>query len=138
MATSSTINNRSLLDPVASSPSLSCILRLLRRTLLTGLLIGFIWLPGLSSGQAFAAANVTVMPAEMASKIVNSAATEGDRMSALVACLPKQLSQPSLKRAWSEMGNDQLERLLNLKASPKLSQAEIELKSCMNRKGFTS
>ena len=64
------------------------------------------------------------------------AAAESDRMAALVACLPKQLGQPDLKRTLSEMGNDQLERMLNLKPDPKLSQAETELKTCMNRKGF--
>lgn len=64
------------------------------------------------------------------------AAAESDRMAALVACLPKQLGQPDLKRTMSEMGNDQIERMLNLKADPKLSQAETELKACMNRKGF--
>ncbi len=99
------------------------LLNLLRRTLLTGLLAGLIWLPGLSFNSAIA------MPNSLASTVTP---TKGDeRLSALISCLPKQLSQPNFKRAWDEMGNDQLERAFNLKTNPKLSQAEIELKSCM-------
>ncbi|NJN60069.1 MAG: hypothetical protein HC879_22620 [Leptolyngbyaceae cyanobacterium SL_5_9] len=59
-------------------------------------------------------------------------------MSALITCLPKQLSQPDLKRTLSEMGNDQIERILSLKSNPKLSQAETELKDCLSLKGFTN
>lgn len=105
-------------------------LNLLRRTLLTGLLAGLIWLPGLPFNSALA------MPNPLAS--IAAPAQGGERLNALISCLPKQLSQPSLKRAWDEMGNDQLERAFNLKANPKLSQAEVELGNCLNHKGFTT
>lgn len=103
-------------------------LNLLRRTLLIGLVAGLIWLPGLTFNSALA------MPNPLAT-ITTPAKYE--HLSALISCLPKQLSQPSFKRAWDEMGNDQLERAFNLKTNPKLSQAEIELKNCLNRQGFT-
>ncbi|MGL4621990.1 MAG: hypothetical protein ACRCZS_23525 [Chroococcidiopsis sp.] len=106
-------------------------LNLLRRTLFVGLLAGLIWLPGLSFNSALA------MPNPLASTIA-APVQGGERIGALISCLPKQLSQPSLKRAWDEMGNDQLERVFNLKANPKLSQAEIELGNCLNHKGFTA
>jgi hypothetical protein len=61
--------------------------------------------------------------------------SEDDRLKALVGCLPKQLSEPSLKRALSEMGNDQIERAFNLKVNPKLSEAETKLQNCLSRKG---
>lgn len=103
-------------------------LNLLRRTLLTGLLIGLIWLPGLSLNSVLATPNALAATATP---------VKDEHLIALISCLPKQLSQPSLERAWSEMGNDQLERAFNLKTNPKLSQAEIELKNCLNRQGFT-
>ncbi|MDX2230343.1 MAG: hypothetical protein NW220_11945 [Leptolyngbyaceae cyanobacterium bins.349] len=78
------------------------------------------------------------MPETIASQLVDPTANESDRIAALIACLPKQLSQPSFKQAWSEMKNDQLERAFNLKANPKLSEAETELARCMSNKGFTS
>jgi hypothetical protein len=137
MSVSSSIKNRGLLS-IASSPSYNRMLNLLRRTLLTSLLIGLIWLPGLSFGSAFALPNVVTTPVEVALQPVRATSTENARMNALITCLPKQLSQASLKRAWSEMGDDQIERAFNLKSNPKLSEAEIELKSCMSRQGFTN
>ncbi|WP_193200762.1 hypothetical protein [Nostoc sp. MG11] len=110
--------------------SFNQFLNLLRRTLLTGLLAGLIWLPGLPFNSAIA------MPNSLASTATPAKGDE--RLIALISCLPKQLSQPSFKRAWDEMGNDQLERAFNLKTNPKLSQAEIELNNCMKRQGFTS
>lgn len=97
---------------------------LLRRIILTGLLASFIWLPGLFSADAAFA-----MP--------KNREVKGDRLGALVSCLPsKQLSQPNWARAWDEMGNDQLQRVFNLTASPKLSPAEIAIAQCMSQKGF--
>ncbi|UBF29777.1 hypothetical protein K9N68_36740 (plasmid) [Kovacikia minuta CCNUW1] len=104
---------------------------MLGRTLFAGLFVSLIWL-SVSSQPALAMPIAAVMPEGIALQIVNSA--EGDRTMALITCLPKQLSQPSLKRALNEMGNDQLERAFNLKASPKLSQAEIDLANCLNRR----
>ncbi len=119
------------------SSSLVLFLNLLRRTILSSLLLSLIWLLGLPINPAFADAAVSVaMPKIVSQSVVDAA--EGDRLSTLLTCLPKQLSQPSFARAWSEMGNDQLERAFNLKASPKLSEAEIELKQCLNRKVLTN
>jgi hypothetical protein len=138
MTTASSIKNRGLLSFVVFSPFFDRFLSLLGRTILASLLISLILLPGLSINPAIAVPMVAAaMPEANASEIVDSAA-KGERISAFIACLPKQLSQPSLERAWEEMGDDQLERIFNFKSNPKLSQAEIELKSCLNRKGFTS
>jgi|GEM_PF-876299 len=116
-------------------PSFGRSLDLLRRTLFAGLLASLIWLSGLPSQPALAAQPIAAaMPEGVTSQVVSSDA-EGDRMIALIHCLPKQLSQPSLKRAFSEMGNDQFERAFNLKANPKLSQVEIDLANCLNRQG---
>ncbi len=125
MTTNSTIKNSGLLSFVTSSPFCNQVLSLLRLTLLT-IIISFIWLPGLPVASSFA---MTATPIAVTS-------TEGSRLSALIACLPEELSHPSLKRALNEMSDDQLERAFSLKANPKLSQAEIELKICMNLKGF--
>jgi len=107
-------------------------LNLLRRVLFTGLLVSLIWLLELSSQSVLAMPISAAMPASITSQVFTSA-VEGDRMVALITCLPKQLSRPSLKRSLNEMGNDQLERAFNLKAKPKLSQAEIDLANCLNR-----
>lgn len=99
-------------------------INLLRRTLLTGLLASLIF------------ASSSVNPVLAMHNVFNSTATpatESEHLSAVVSCLPKQLSQPSWKRAWDEMGNDQLQRAFHVNDSPKLSQAEIELASCLNR-----
>ena len=97
---------------------------LLRRTLLTGLLASLIF--------ASSAVN-PVLAMHNVFYSTETPATESEHLIAVVSCLPKELSQPSLKRAWDEMGNDQLQRVFHLNDSPKLSQAEIELASCMNR-----
>jgi len=102
--------------------SVNQFLDLLRRTLLAGLLATLIWVPGLL--PAIADSEVPV--------------AKDDRLGALVRCLPTELSQPNFKRMWSEMGNDQIQRILHLTATPKLSQAEIELADCMSRQGFAS
>jgi hypothetical protein len=138
MTTRSSMKNRDLLIFGVFSPSFNRFLSLLGRTLFASLLISLIWLPGLSINSALAVPIVTAAaPEEVASQIVDSAA-QGDRLSAFIDCLPKQLSQPSLKRALDEMGDDQLERIFNLNSNPKLSQAEIEFKSCLKSKGFTN
>lgn len=138
MTTRSTVKNRSLLSLACANPSVDWFFTWSGRTLLAILLIGLTWLPGLPISSALAAPVVTVAEKieGIVSQVVGSA--EGDRMNALTTCLPKQLSQPNLKRALSEMGNDQIERILSLKADPKLSQAETELRDCLSRKGFTS
>lgn len=137
MNTHSSVESRSPSDFSGFRLFFDRSLGLLRHSLFASLLVSSIWLSGLSSQPALAMPIAAAMPEGNASQVVNSTA-EGDRLTALITCLPKQLSQPSLKRALNEMGNDQLERAFNLKVTPKLSQAEIELQSCMNRKGFIS
>jgi hypothetical protein len=94
MTTHSNLKRNSLLTSIISSHFYTQAVNVLRRTFLISLLIGLIWLPG-----------------EIVLKPDDSSATEGDRLSAFISCLPKQLSQPSFKRALSEMSDDQLERV---------------------------
>jgi hypothetical protein len=101
---------------------------LLRRALATVFLAGFICLSGLPTGLALATHDLSGVVA---------VPVQPERFKALVSCLPKQLSQPDRERTLGEMGNDQLERVLNLKSNPKLSQAETELATCMSRQGFS-
>jgi hypothetical protein len=136
MPTHSSIKHANLLSFMGFSPSSKRFLSLLRCALLACLL-SLSCLPGLPINSAIAMPVADATAKGVVSQVADST-TEGARMTALIACLPKQLSQPSLERAWSEMGDDQLERALNLKVNPKLSQAEIELKDCMSRKGFTN
>lgn len=132
MTINSVIKNYSLSSFVVPSRFRNRVLSLLQQTLLTSLLIGFIWLSGLPLNSALAMPSAaTAMPREVASQWVDATSIKNDRMSALIACLPQQLSQPNLKRALSEMGNDQIERAFNLKANPKLSQTEIDLANCL-------
>jgi hypothetical protein len=100
---------------------------LLHRVFAVALLVSLIVLSGLPTGLALAAPNlpgIAIAPAQP------------ERLKALISCLPKQLSQPDSDRTWGEMGNDQIERALGLKANPKLSQAETELAACMSQQGF--
>ena len=119
------------------SSSCQWVLRSLWQILLTSMLVVLTWVLGLSVNPAFAVPVATSVATGDTSVPVSPATVESDRMSALLTCLPKQLSQPNLKRALDEMGNDQFERMFHLKAEPKLSQAEIDLKNCMSREGFT-
>lgn len=138
MTTRSSIKNRGLLNFGVFSPSFDRFLSLLSSTLRASLLISLIWLLGLSINPALAVPIVAAgIPEGSSAQIIDSVA-KSNRLSAFIACLPKELSHPSLKRALDEMGDDQLERIFNLKSNPKLSQAEIELKSCLKSKGFTS
>lgn len=130
MSTHLSVKSYSLSDFSGFKPSFDRLLSLLHRSLFIGLLISLIWLSGLSR-PALAMPIAAPMTERIASGVVNSA-VESDRMIALITCLPKQLSQPSLKRSLNEMGNEQLERAFNLKTNPKLSQAEIDLASCLN------
>jgi len=131
MAIDSSIRNRDRSNGFGCKAFFGQIPSLIRQTLLTGILVGLIWLPGFLISPAFAVASGDVLPVDVAPQAVSSTATEGDRIAAVAACSPKQLSQPSLKRALNEMGNDQLERVFNLKANPRLSQAELDLANCL-------
>jgi hypothetical protein len=121
-----------------ASHGLNQFLNLLYRTLLMSFLTSIIWLPGLFLAPALAMPNAAIAASEeTASQAVDSTTARDARMLAFIDCLPKQLSEPNFNRSMGEMGNDQLERIFNLKSNPKLSQAEVELKSCLNSKGFT-
>lgn len=130
--TTESFKNRGL-PSLSVSSSFNRVINLLRRLFLISLLAGLVSLSGTST-TAMAAPAVLATP-ETALQVVESPA-QTDRILALVACLPKRLSQSSFKQAWSEMGNDQVERILHLTDNPKLSEAETELKDCLNRKGF--
>lgn len=130
MTTRSNTQNRGLQSFASFSPSFDRFLSLLRRTLLATLLIGLIWLPGLSDSAIAAPQRITSPTA--------SSANRSDRISALIDCLPTELSQPNFKRVWNELGDDQLQRIFRLKDDSKSSQAEAELATCLSRKGFTS
>lgn len=117
------------------SHGLNRFLHLLHRTLLMSLLTSLIWLPGLFLTPALAIPST--VSEEAASPSVGSTMARDSRMLAFIDCLPKQLSKANFNRSMGDMGNDQLERMFNLKPNPKLSQAEIELKSCLSSKGFT-
>jgi hypothetical protein len=112
-------------------------LSLLHRMLLMSFLTSLIWLPGLFLTPALALPNVAVSE-KSASQAMSPNTSRDARMLAFIDCLPKQLSEPNFNRSMGEMGNDQLERIFNLKYNPKLSEAEVELKSCLNSKGFTA
>jgi hypothetical protein len=114
---------------------LNRFLRLLHRTLLMSLLTSLIWLPGLFLTPALAMPST--VSEEVASQSVDPTTAGDSRLLAFIDCLPKQLSKANFNRSMGDMGNDQLERIFNLKPNPKLSQAEIELKSCLSSKGFT-
>ncbi len=134
MTTHLSLKRLDLLGFVGFSSSFDRFLILVRRSLFLSLFVSLIGLAGLFTSPAIAAPTVTAtLPLTAAQR---ADAAESDRMVAIIACLPKQLSKPSLKRALSEMGNDQIERALNLKANPKLSEAEIELENCLSRRGF--
>ena len=67
-------------------------------------------------------------------------AADGSDLTAFAQCLPKELSQPSLKRALQESGNDFIEKVFNIKGDYreyKLDEAEVAHLNCMEQKGVT-
>ncbi len=107
-----------------------------KNALLIGFLISCTWLPALPMSAAMAMPDLTTLSVAITPRSPAASDNDRDRVQALATCLPKQLSQASWQRAWDEMGNDQVQRIFNLKPYPKLSQAEIELNACMSRQGF--
>ncbi|MDY6897056.1 MAG: hypothetical protein SWZ49_03125 [Cyanobacteriota bacterium] len=107
-------------------------LKQLTAAVLSGLLIFTVWLGAIPSAQA-AATGTPAVPTIENSK----------RIQAIASCLPKQLTIQNkdvgnrVARAFSEMNNDQLERIFDVTDTPKLSQAEVEFKNCLQQKGFT-
>ncbi len=133
MTTLSSLKNHSSAPFVGFSFAFNQLTARVRRTLLMAFLVGLLWLPGLFFNPALALPLKTVTVSETMPPQAVKVASKADRTSALIACLPTVLSQPSLKRALSEMGNDQLERVFNLKVAPKLSEAEVALANCLSR-----
>ncbi len=64
---------------------------------------------------------------------------DGNDITALVDCLPEQLSEGDLQRAIAEAGNDYLERVFQTKENYddyKISEAEKEFQACLKRQGI--
>lgn len=107
------------------------ILNKIRAVALSSLLVLCVWLGVTYNAQA--AMRNPVVPT-----VDNS-----ERIQAISTCLPKQLTIQNrdvgnrIARAFSEMNNDQLQRIFDLTDTPKLSEAEIEFKNCLQQKGFT-
>jgi hypothetical protein len=108
------------------------ILKQLRALVLSSLVIITIWFGVASSAQA-AATGTPVVPTT----------DNSTRIQAIASCLPQQLTIQNkdvgnrIARAFSEMRNDQLERIFDVTDTPKLSTAEVEFKTCLQQKGFT-
>ncbi|AFY58735.1 hypothetical protein Riv7116_6394 [Rivularia sp. PCC 7116] len=108
------------------------MLRQLGAVAISGLLVITVWLGAISSAQAAATGNPVVPTTE-----------NSKRIQAIATCLPEKLTIQEqdagdrIANALSEMKNDQLERILNITDNPKLSQSEIEFKTCLQQKGFT-
>lgn len=68
-------------------------------------------------------------------------AADGQDLTAIAQCLPKELSQPSLERALRESGNDFLQKVFSTKddyQDYKVDDAEAEYLDCLKSKGFVS
>lgn len=107
------------------------LIQFLGRTVVMGLLVGLFWWPGSSAVRA-----QTVLATPQTITLENA------RLEALIECLPKQLTgqnedfQERVTRAFGEMTHDYLERTFALTNNPQLNQAEAELESCLQAKGF--
>lgn len=97
---------------------------------LSGLLVITVWIGTIQQAQA---SGNSVVPTIENSK----------RIQAIASCLPAKLTIQEqdagnrIANALSEMKNDQLERIYDVTDNPKLSQSEIEFKTCLRQKGFT-
>ena len=107
-------------------------LKQLGAAVLTGALVITLCLGTVPSAQAAATGNPVVPTTE-----------NSKRIQAIATCLPEELTIQNkdvgnrIARAFSEMKNDQLERIFDVTDTPKLSNAEIEFKTCLQQKGFT-
>ncbi|MFW6360071.1 MAG: hypothetical protein ACOC0N_12770 [Chroococcales cyanobacterium] len=117
--------------------NLKTIITQLSQTLLTGLLIAVLTLFGLPTASASAMQNSPMQLGD-ASSIISS---ESYHLKEIEDCIPKELTRKNkdigerVARALSEMGNDQIERALNITDDPELSDAEIEFERCLETKG---
>jgi len=113
-------------------------LKQLGTAVLRGLLVITVWLGVVPYAQANNVPNAAITSNRVVPTIENS-----KRIQAIASCLPKQLTIQNkdagnrIARAFSEMKNDQLERIFDVTDTPKLSDAELEFKACLQQKGFT-
>lgn len=102
------------------------------RYLVGVLLAGLIWLLPQLMAPAYAA------DAPATQRYI---AADGTDLTAMVQCLPKELSQGSFSRALREAQNDFLEKVFDVKddySSYKLDSAEVEYLACVERQGSKS
>ncbi|MGD1911662.1 MAG: hypothetical protein ACFB2X_12605 [Rivularia sp. (in: cyanobacteria)] len=116
----------------------SNIFKQLEAVLMSGLLTIALCLGVVPHAQAN---NIKV--AAIAANPVVATTDNSKRIQAIASCLPAQLTIQNqdvgnrIARALSEMQNDQLERIFDITDTPKLSDAEVEFKTCLQQKGFT-
>ncbi len=102
-----------------------------KRVLFGFLMFGFLLL-GVGLGPAYAGNDLESM---------QYIAADGQDLTAIAQCLPKELSQPSLERALRESGNDFLQKVFSTKddyQEYKVDTAEAEYLDCLESKGFVS
>lgn len=143
----SKINEKNITCPQKFIPKFISVSKLVGRTVLTGLLVGLLWLQGFWTGEATALSNPIKEQAVLAQFPLNGdevrpITPDRKRSQAIAECIPGQLTASNkdvlqrIMQALGEMGNDQLERALGFTDNPKLSKAEKEFESCMRSKGF--
>ncbi len=111
--------------------SFSQMFRSIRKIVAIALLLSALFAPVLS-GTAIAAESMN-----QAQYIT----PDGEDITAVVECIPKQLSEGDLQRAIAESGKDFLERVFQTKDSYsdyETTQAEQEFQSCLQSKGVIS
>lgn len=140
-------NQKNITSPNEFTPKFISLSRLVGRSILTGLLVGLLWLQGFWTGEATALSNSTgeqtiVAQFPLNGDEVRPTTPDQKRSEAIAECIPGQLTASNkdvlqrIMQALGEMGNDQLERALGFTDNPKLSKAEKEFESCMRSKGF--
>ncbi|NJK99751.1 MAG: hypothetical protein HC838_13595 [Spirulinaceae cyanobacterium RM2_2_10] len=109
----------------------------LMAVVLSGLLIGILWVLGSPASSSGFPIQPQVTGVVQAERVADS-----DRLQAVIDCLPAELAIKSdqtrrerLDQALAEMGNDQLERVLALTDTPQLSEAETKLRACLQAHG---
>lgn len=117
--------------------------KLICRTIVTGVLVSFLWLQSLTD-SAMAVPNLNTDSTYLA-----QARTDVDtikpmpeskmRSEAIKECLPPELAAIDIgervERVLGEMGNSQIERAFDLSDNPELSDAEKSFESCLKTKG---
>ena len=112
------------------------------QSLMVVLLIGFAWLQlPVNSAQAMPSNNtISTTPIRTAETTTYA---NSDRLESVINCIPGEITrknqdiQDRVAQAFSEMGNDYLERTFDLTDDPELSDAEVEFERCLRSKGLT-